>query len=128
MTVQRELLLSRASYWVLGAVAAMSFGAASASAQTAPPAANPQGAAQPADSVYSAAELDKLVAPIALYPDALLAQALPASAYPIDIVQAQRWIDKNKAAVAKKDFSGADAQAWDPTVKALVRFPKSSSG
>ena len=72
---------------------------------------------------FTAAELEKLLAPIALYPDALLAQLLPASAYPLEIVQAQRWLDKNKAAVAKQDFSGGDAQDWDPSVKALLRFP-----
>ncbi|MCX7326682.1 MAG: DUF3300 domain-containing protein, partial [Hyphomicrobiales bacterium] len=82
-----------------------------------------QSYAQPDDSFFSATELDNLVAPIALYPDALLAQVLPASAYPVDIVQAQRWIDKNKASVAKQDFSGIDGQSWDPAVKALVRFP-----
>ena len=78
----------------------------------------------PADAVYTAHEIEKLVAPIALYPDALLAQALPASAYPVDIVQGARWLDKNKAAVAKQDFSGVDALALDPSVKALVRFPE----
>jgi hypothetical protein len=130
MKSQRGQLLDRSSYLILGFALAMSVGLSSVSLAQTPagafagaPATAPQGTAQPADSVYSAAELDKLVAPIALYPDALLAQALPASAYPIDIVQAQRWIDKNKAAVAKQDFAGADAQAWDPTVKALVRFP-----
>ena len=72
---------------------------------------------------FTRAELEKLLAPIALYPDALLAQVLPASAYPLQIVQAQRWLDKNKAAAAKSDFSAADAQSWDPSVKALLRFP-----
>ena len=48
---------------------------------------------------------------------------LPASAYPVQIVQAQRWLDKNKALVAKNDFSGIDNQNWDPAVKALARFP-----
>lgn len=72
---------------------------------------------------FTRAELEKLLAPIALYPDALLAQVLPASAYPLQIVQAQRWLDKNKAAAAKNDFSAADAQSWDPSVKALLRFP-----
>ena len=61
--------------------------------------------------------------PIALYPDPLLAQMLPASAYPVQIVQAQRWLDKNKALVAKNDYSGIDNQNWDPAVKALARFP-----
>lgn len=77
----------------------------------------------PADEVFSADELRDLLAPFALYPDALLAQLLPACAYPIDIVQAARWLDKNEAAVKKDDFSGADKQGWDPSVKALVRFP-----
>ena len=48
---------------------------------------------------------------------------LPASAYPVQIVQAQRWLDKNKALVAKNDYSGIDKQNWDPAVKALARFP-----
>ena len=73
--------------------------------------------------MFSREELEKLLAPIALYPDPLLAQMLPASAYPVQIVQAQRWLDKNKALVAKNDYSGIDNQNWDPAVKALARFP-----
>ena len=54
----------------------------------------------------------------------MLAQLLPASAYPVQIVQAQRWLDKNKALVANNDYSGIDHnQNWDPAVKALARFP-----
>src|SRR6202012_4276841 len=90
------------------------------------PAATPAGAETeqpPADSMFSRDELEKLLAPIALYPDPLLAQMLPASAYPVQIVQAQRWLDKNKALVAKNDYSGIDNQDWDPAVKALARFP-----
>ncbi len=71
----------------------------------------------------TATELDELTAPVALYPDALLAQMLPAAAYPLDIVRAQRWIDGNKAALDKRDFSGADKQDWDVSVKSMVRFP-----
>lgn len=105
---------------------------AAAPPAAAPPAADPvdqanaapqEASAEPADTAFTQEELRKLLAPIALYPDALLAQLLPACAYPIDIVQAARWLDKNEAAVKKGDFSGADKQAWDPTVKALVRFP-----
>jgi hypothetical protein len=72
---------------------------------------------------FTQAELETLLAPIALYPDALLAQLLPAAAYPLDIVQAERWLDKNKTAFAKQDFSGADAEDWDLSVKAMLRFP-----
>lgn len=73
---------------------------------------------------FTPEELLKLLAPIALYPDPLLAQMLPASAYPLQIVQAQRWLDKNCALVAKNDFSGIDSQKWDPAVKAIARFPE----
>src|SRR5208282_5665782 len=88
--------------------------AANAGANAGPPA---------AAETFTRAELEKLLAPIALYPDPLLAQLLPASAYPVQIVQAQRWLDKNKAAVANNDYSGIDNQNWDPAVKALARFP-----
>jgi hypothetical protein len=68
------------------------------------------GAPTPQAQKFTEAKLEKLLAPIALYPDALLAQLLSASAYPLEIVQGQRWLDKNKAAIAKQDFSGGDAQ------------------
>ena len=95
-------------------------------AAPAPPAATDAGAnaGQPgAAETFSRAELEKLLAPIALYPDPLLAQLLPASAYPVQIVQAHRWLDKNPALVANNDYSGIDNQNWDPAVKALARFP-----
>ena len=84
--------------------------------------------ATPAEQAVSAArfnqeELRKLLAPIALYPDPLLAQMLPASAYPLYIVQLHRWIEQNPQAVAKNDFSAIDKMKWDPAVKALARFP-----
>jgi hypothetical protein len=78
----------------------------------------------PENSAFTREELEKLLAPIALYPDPLLAQLLPASAYPIQIVQAQRWLQKNQALVANNDYSGIDEQDWDPAVKALARFPE----
>jgi len=68
-------------------------------------------------------QLDSLVAPIALYPDPLLAQALAASTYPLEIIQLQQWLDKNKNL---KDKALADAvakQPWDPSVQALAALP-----
>ena len=50
-------------------------------------------------------------------------RCLPAAAYPLEIVQAERWLEKNQALVAKSDFSGIDSQKWDPAVKAMARFP-----
>lgn len=73
--------------------------------------------------LFSQDELKNLLSPIALYPDPLLAQLLPASAYPLEIVQLARWLEKNPNASAQQDFSGLDAQNWDPTVKAMARFP-----
>jgi hypothetical protein len=69
-------------------------------------------------------QLDSLVAPIALYPDPLLAQTLAASTYPLEIVQLQQWTDQNKNL---KDKALADAvakQPWDPSVQSLVAAPE----
>ncbi|MDB5329778.1 MAG: hypothetical protein JWP03_929, partial [Phycisphaerales bacterium] len=80
------------------------------------PAQNPP----PAPSQYyprSMDELQQLVAPIALYPDALLAQALAASTYPDDVIAAARWED------AGNNPQGADAQPWDSSVKGVARYP-----
>src|SRR5438132_5851179 len=68
-------------------------------------------------------ELDSLVAPIALYPDPLLAQTLAASTYPLEVIQLQQWMDRNKNL---KDKALADAvakQPWDPSVQALAAYP-----
>lgn len=65
----------------------------------------------------SAADLEKLVAPIALYPDPLIATLLPASVYPLEIVQAARFVlDTN-------NLAKLDAQPWDENVKAVARVP-----
>jgi len=66
----------------------------------------------------SAEELDKLVGPIALYPDDLVAIILPASTFPIEIVQADRFLDKRKS-----DPKLAINENWDDSVKALVNYP-----
>ena len=69
-------------------------------------------------------QLDSLVAPIALYPDDLLAQTLAASTYPLEVMQLDQWMDKNKNL---KDKALADAvakQPWDPSVQAMAAFPE----
>src|SRR3954452_19612744 len=68
-------------------------------------------------------QLDSLVAPIALYPDPLLAQTLAASTYPLEVILLQQWLEKNKGL---KDKTLADAvaeQKWDPSVQALAALP-----
>jgi|RhiMetdeSRZDD1v2_1073273.scaffolds.fasta_scaffold22045_4 hypothetical protein len=69
-------------------------------------------------------QLDSLVAPIALYPDPLLAQTLAASTYPLEIIQLQQWLAKNPGL---KDKALADAvakQPWDPSVQAMAGLPE----
>lgn len=75
------------------------------------------------ETIFKQEELDQMLAPIALYPDALLAQVLMASTYPLEVVQADRWTQQNKEL---KDDALAEAlenQEWDPSVKSLVQFP-----
>jgi hypothetical protein len=86
---------------------------------TAPP---PQNGAPPA---YPAAELDRIVSPIALYPDPLLAQVLAASTFSADIPEAARWADEHHylAGAELTAAISADALPWDPSVQALLPFP-----
>jgi hypothetical protein len=68
-------------------------------------------------------ELDSLVAPIALYSDPLLAQTLAASTYPLEIIQLQQWMDRNKNLTGKALADAVAKQPWDPSVQGLVEFP-----
>ncbi len=94
-------------------------------AQTAAPAAAsaPQAAAS-AD--FNPEQLDALLAPIALYPDTLLVQVLMASAFPLEIVEASRWRDKdsNQALTGDALAKALETLGWDPSVKSLVPFPQ----
>src|SRR6266704_2662216 len=68
-------------------------------------------------------ELDSLVAPIALYSDPLLAQTLAASTYPLEIIQLQQWMDRNKGLKGKALADAVAKQQWDPSVQGLIEFP-----
>src|SRR5256885_5269256 len=70
-----------------------------------------------------AAALQQLVAPIALYPDALVAQILAASTYPTEIVEADRWMQSHPNLKGEELANEVDKQPWDPSVKALTQFP-----
>jgi hypothetical protein len=78
------------------------------------------GQAQPLNSQ----DLEQLVAPIALYPDALIAQVLTASTYPAQVADADRWRRAQGYASPAQIVAGADAQPWDPSIKALTAFPQ----
>jgi len=77
----------------------------------------------PPISVLLPAQLDSLVAPIALYPDPLLSQVLVASTYPLQIVQASQWLQQNSKLAGTELQDAAKQQNWDPSIQALVVFP-----
>jgi Protein of unknown function (DUF3300) len=68
-------------------------------------------------------QLQQLVAPIALYPDELVAQVLAAATYPTEIVEANRWLQQNSSLKDAQLADAVDKQSWDPSVKALTQFP-----
>jgi Protein of unknown function (DUF3300) len=71
----------------------------------------------------SAEELQELVAPIALYPDALVAQILGATTFPDQVAYAASWLQQNQKLTGQTLMQAVDAQNWDPSVKALTQFP-----
>jgi hypothetical protein len=104
-------------------------------AQT-PPDQQPQGqfpAGQPAPGYnqqpsnaprLSPQDLSNLVAPVALYPDMLLSQVLAASTYPLEVSEAQQWMQQNAGLRGQQLIEAAKQQPWDPSVQALVAFPQ----
>jgi hypothetical protein len=68
-------------------------------------------------------ELQQLVAPIALYPDALVSQILAGATYPTEVVEADRWVQDNPNLKGKDLANAVDQQPWDPSIKALTQFP-----
>ncbi len=75
-----------------------------------------------ASSAPTSAEFQQLVAPIALYPDALVGQVLAASTYPTQVVEADRWLQQNPGQ-GEALGSAVDKQPWDPSIKGLTQFP-----
>src|SRR5689334_15348128 len=110
---------------LLAAPEAFPLGFAAQAAQQPPPSG---AAAAPAAGAEESAkltpdQLDSLVAPIALYPDPLIAQCLVASTYPIDIIAAQQWLAKNANLKGEELEKAAQQQDWDPSIQALVSLP-----
>ena len=69
-------------------------------------------------------QLDSLVAPIALYPDLLLAQTLAASTYPLEVIQLQQWLERNKNLKDKKLVDAIAKKPWDPSVQSMAAYPE----
>lgn len=92
-------------------------GAGAGLAQQEPP------APPPPDQMLSPDQLNDLVAPVALYPDPLLSQVLVAATYPLEVVQAFQWVQRNPGLNGPALTEGAQQQNWDPSVQALVIYP-----
>jgi uncharacterized membrane protein YgcG len=123
MTSSKKILSFAASFAVMltattGWMDASSYRnpAPPAQAQQAPP-------EQPQSALLTPEQLQELVAPIALYPDALVAQILAASGYPTQIVEAERLLQDNPNLKGAALGDEVDKQDWDPSVKALTQFP-----
>src|SRR5215472_14673454 len=85
--------------------------------------AQPQTQTQTQTQALTPGQLDSLVAPIALYPDPILSQVLVASTYPLEIVEAARWLGQNSNLQQKPLVDAAAKQPWDASVQALVMLP-----
>ena len=75
------------------------------------------------DQMLKPEQLDALVSPVALYPDTLLAEVLMASTYPLEVVQAARWVEQNKNLKGDALKAEVDKQGWDESVKSLTATP-----
>ena len=82
-----------------------------------------EGAAKQEGPAFRPEEIDQMLAPIALYPDSLLAQVLTASTYPLEVVQAGRFVQQNKDLKGEKLLQAAKDKDWEPSVKAMLEFP-----
>jgi hypothetical protein len=111
---------------IIAGIALLSSGNASLRAQQTPPAAQPSAAPTTAPEApkISNDQLDSLVAPIALYPDPLLAQTLAAATYPLEIIQLQQWLGKNPTLKDKALADAVTKQNWDPSIQAMAALPE----
>jgi len=91
---------------------------------TSPPAAGASAQKPASGKTFSQQDLDELMAPVALYPDALLAQVLMASTYPLEVVEAARWQKQNASLKDKALEEALKTQTWDESVKALTTVPQ----
>ena len=115
-TFMKQLLSAALSFLLI-----LPAGPSEAVAQQSAPAGSTENSGQGAP--LSAEELQQLVAPIALYPDALVAQILGAATFPDQIAAASGWLQQNVSLTGIALMKAVDTQPWDPSVKALTQFP-----
>jgi hypothetical protein len=92
-------------------------------AQNEPPAGGQAGGSAPPQT-FTQAQLEQLVSPIALYPDALVSQILIASTYPIQVVEAYQWLQQHGKPSSSQIQQAGKAQGWDPSVQSMLSFPQ----
>jgi hypothetical protein len=85
--------------------------------------ATPQAPVSDSASLIPADQLDSLVAPVALYPDPLLAQVLAASTYPLELIQLQQWLESHSNLQGKALADAVAKQPWDPSIQAMAGLP-----
>jgi hypothetical protein len=111
--------------WRVGMAVVLALGAPVALAQSPAPAPAAQNTSTaPAAPVFKKEQIDQFMAPIALYPDALLSQMLMASTYPADVADAAAWSKANPKATGDAAVKQVAGQPWDPSVQSLVAFPE----
>jgi Protein of unknown function (DUF3300) len=122
MTINSTPHVLKTMVCAIGLAVAATSAVASDTGSTPPVAAstNPTG---PSVAPLPADQLDSLVAPIALYPDALVAQCLNAATFPDQVAIASYWLSQNSKLTGSALATAVDGQAWDPSVKALTQFP-----
>ena len=110
---------------VLATTAADAQASPAAEGQAPPAAQGPAAPQEPIAPQLTPARLDQMLAPIALYPDELIGEILMAATYPLDVVEAARWLQDPRNASLKGDrlLEALRQQDWDPSVKALTPFP-----
>src|SRR5512139_1936118 len=125
-TPRTELTMDFRYKTIVAALVAITVPAAAQQPATQPPGASaaPAAPAAAGAKAFSQQELDELLAPIALYPDALLAQVLMASTYPLEVVEAARWSKANPGVKDKALEDAMQKQSWDPAVKSLAAVPQ----
>src|SRR5438270_6131229 len=134
--VSDNLKLNQFVVALVGAFILVSGGRSTVSGQSSPPATAtttttaatpettpPTTPVAPEAPPISADQLDSLVAPIAMYPDPLLAQTLAAATYPLEVIQLQQWMDRNKQLKGKALDDAVIKQPWDPAVQAMASVP-----
>jgi Protein of unknown function (DUF3300) len=124
MNLHSRSLIRRSSRTALAAVTAIAIGGGDAYAYVwvAPPPIQ-QAASSQVTAAISPDQLDSLVAPVALYPDPLLAQVLAASTYPLEIMQLQQWLTKHQGLTGQALANAVQQEPWDPSVQAMAVLP-----